>query len=102
MQLQMFRKKRKYRVVGFEVVTKPLPDVPITFGLDSDCISRSNGKIGLAIPITEDTTLTAIYREVGYIERTIRAPSLDMSEYVEGSCDLILLRTKDKLIVRAR
>jgi len=102
MQLQQFRKKRKYRVVGFEVVAKSLPDVPITFGLDSDCISRSNGKIGLTIPITEDTTLTAIYREVGCIERTIHAPPLVMSEYIEGPYDLILLRTKDKLIVRAR
>ena len=102
MQIQKFKEKRKYELVGFEVVVRSLPNVPIFFGLDSDCVSRSNGKVELIIPITEDTTMTTIFREVGCIERTIPAPSLYMSEYTEGDYDVIILRTKYGLIARSR
>lgn len=102
MQPQTFRKKTKYRVVGFEGVVKSLPNVPISFGLDSDCVSRSNGKVGLTIQLTEDTTVTALFREVGCLEKTLPAPILRMSKYINGSYDFIILETKDKIIVRSR
>lgn len=102
MQLQKFREKTKYRLVGFKVVVKSLPNVPILFGLDSARVNRSKGKVGLTIPITEGTTVTAIFREVGCVEMTLPAPSLHISEYIKGSYDFIILETKDKIIVRSR
>jgi len=102
MILQKFMKKRKLELSGFKVTVRSLPNVPIPFGLDSPSVSRSNYKVKLTIPITEDTSVTAIYREKGCIERIFPAPCLCMGEYVEGSYDFIILRTRDKVIVRSR
>lgn len=100
--VQKFKKKRKWELRCFKVTVKSLPNVPIFCNMESSCVNRSCGKVNLKIPVTEDMNVVAMYREKGWIETIVPAPSLTMGEYIEGSYDFIILKTEYGEIIRHR
>lgn len=104
MQLQKFKKKRKYELYGFQFTVKSLPNIPVFYGLNShrvDCTSHGSIKFKTP-PITEDAVVTSKYREKGCVERTLPAPTVSIGEYINGVYDFIIIKTRDKVVIQSR